>query len=443
MTNSTTPPAKDSKVWSNFGQLVTGRLVSAVLTLLATAVMARALGPAEFGVVVLLHTYVLTVRALLNLKPAETFVNYGVGLLDAGDTAQINRLLGLVRSFEWVTMLLATAVGVMAAPVIGPLLGLPDDAIVVLMAYSLVLLTSPVGTARGFCRATERFDVLRSALAIGPAVRLTGVLLAWYLSASWHYFALAWSVSLGVSYLFLWWRGAALIRRSGYKPEHIAWTRAGKEFPGLPGFVGVVYGQGILDQLPRHLITLLIGGFLGAASAGLYRVAREVADVLAKPVQLIRQAAFTEITRIGKNGSEGKSGLSGVFVRYGLRMLAPAVALVLVASYFREELLTAIGGAEYGAAGSLLVLLLIAAAVELVGAVLRPTAYAYGKAMVALRVQVVAMLSYLTVFVVLSQTYGLVSVGIAAIVAAGGTLGMLGTLVWRWSREKQGPKALY
>ena len=207
---------------------MTGRLVSAVLTLVATAVMARSLGPAEFGVVVLMHTYVLTMRALFNLKPAETFVRFAVPLIDKNDLAGINQLLGLVRSFEWVTMLVATMLAVMLVPLVGPWLGLPDSAVVVLMAYSLVLLASPVGTARGFCRATERFDVLRGALAIGPAVRLCGVLLAWYLDATWEYFAAAWGVSLLVSYLYLWVRGARLIRESGYKPVHIPWRLANR-----------------------------------------------------------------------------------------------------------------------------------------------------------------------------------------------------------------------
>ena len=85
-------PKRKSKVWQNFGQLVSGRLVSAVLTLLATACMARALGPEEFGLIVLMHTYVLAVRAFFNLKPAETFVRFGVPLMDAGDKAQVNQL---------------------------------------------------------------------------------------------------------------------------------------------------------------------------------------------------------------------------------------------------------------------------------------------------------------------------------------------------------------
>lgn len=428
------PAQPKSRVWQNFGQLLTGRVLSAVLTLMATAVMARTLGASEFGLVVLMHTYVLTARALLNLKPAETFVNFGVPLIDGGETEQVNRLLGLIRSFEIVTMLIATAVAVLAAAVVGPLLGISDAAVPVLMAYSLVLLTSPVGTARGFCRATERFDVLRTSIAIGPAVRLSGVLIAWYFEAGWQYFALAWALSLGVAYGYLWWRGARLIKVAGFQPKALAWRRAEREFSGLPGFVGVVYLQGLLDQLPRHLITLLIGGLLGSASAGFYRVAREIADVLAKPVQLIRQASFTEITRLSNSGP---SPLKGVFVRYGLRMLLPAVVLLVVVSYFRADLLRLVAGAEFRVAGTLLVLLLIAAAIDLVGAVLRPMAYAFGRAHIALRVQLLAMVTYLGLFVGLHARFGLESVGVAAIAAASLTLLILGSLVGRWGKEAQ------
>ena len=395
--------------------------------------MARALGPEEFGLIVLMHSYVLMVRALFNLKPAETFVRFGVPLMDAEETAKVNQLLGLVRSFEWVTMLIACVTAVVFAPLAAGWLGLPDSAGVILMVYSLVLLTSAVGTARGFCRASERFDVLRTAQVIGPAVRLTGVVLAWYLDASWEYFAGAWGLSLALSYLFVWRQGSRLIRDSGFTPQHLPWGRAATEFEGLPSFTGVVYVQGILDQLPRHIVTLLIGGFLGAANAGLYRVAREIADVLAKPVLLIRQAAFTEITRLG---AQGNGALAGVFRTYGLRLVLPALALVSLASVFREELLVFVGGSAYSQAGLLLVLLLVAAAIELVGAVLRPIAYAHGKASVALKVQVAAMLTYLGIFVVLSGVYGLNSVGVAAIASACVTLLTLGGLVWRWSGSR-------
>ena len=404
-----------SKVWHNFGQLVTGRLVSAVLTFIATLIMARSLGPQEFGLVVLLHTYVLVARALVNFKPAELFVRYGVPLIDADDREGVTDLLGVVRSVELLSMLSATLLALCAAPLVGPYLGWSDDTVVVAMIYSLVLLGSGVGTARGLCRAFERFDLLRIQLAIGPAVRLLGVLLAWQLQASWHYFALAWGISLLVSYLYMRRQGRKLLREKRFKPRHMSFSAARDRFPGLANFAGVVYLQGNLDQLPRQLITLLIGAFLGSAAAGLYRIAREIADILAKPVQLIRHAAFTELTRVAENDP---SALGSRVLRDSLKLLLPGVALVGIGFLWGDRALQLIAGEQYTGAYLLLVLLLAAAAIELLGALLRPLAYVLDRANAALLVQLTTTGVYLLAFVLLSAAWGVSAVGIAACLAA-------------------------
>ena len=56
------------RVLKNFGVVLRGRGIAAVLTLSATALMANALPAAEFGLVILLHTYVLAVRGILNFR---------------------------------------------------------------------------------------------------------------------------------------------------------------------------------------------------------------------------------------------------------------------------------------------------------------------------------------------------------------------------------------
>ena len=48
--------------------------------------MARALGPTEFGMLVLMQTYVLLIRGLLNFKQFQAIIRYGVPAHDAGDT---------------------------------------------------------------------------------------------------------------------------------------------------------------------------------------------------------------------------------------------------------------------------------------------------------------------------------------------------------------------
>ncbi len=78
-----------NRALTNFGRLLRGRGVGAVCAVAATALMANALPPAEFGLVVLLHTYVLVIRGLLNFRTFEAIVRYGIPLQVAGDTARL------------------------------------------------------------------------------------------------------------------------------------------------------------------------------------------------------------------------------------------------------------------------------------------------------------------------------------------------------------------
>ena len=68
------------RVLKNFGVVLRGRGIAAVFTLAATALMANALPATEFGLVILLHTYVLAVRGILNFRTYEAMVRFGVPL---------------------------------------------------------------------------------------------------------------------------------------------------------------------------------------------------------------------------------------------------------------------------------------------------------------------------------------------------------------------------
>jgi len=74
------------RILGNFGLLVRVRGIAAVMSFGATALMARSLGPAEFGMVVLIETYALLARGLFSFKQFQGIVRYGVPLHDANST---------------------------------------------------------------------------------------------------------------------------------------------------------------------------------------------------------------------------------------------------------------------------------------------------------------------------------------------------------------------
>ena len=110
------------RVFKNFGVVLRGRGIAAVFNILALALMAHALSPAEFGLVVLLHTYVLAIRGFLNFRTFEAIVKYGVPLHASGDNDGLRKLLRITTSVDVSSSVVATLLGVGAASITGKFL---------------------------------------------------------------------------------------------------------------------------------------------------------------------------------------------------------------------------------------------------------------------------------------------------------------------------------
>ena len=67
-------PGRTRRLLTNFSWLAGGRTSGALLSLAATALAARALGAAEFGLVVLVHAAALMIRQLCNVKTSEAVI---------------------------------------------------------------------------------------------------------------------------------------------------------------------------------------------------------------------------------------------------------------------------------------------------------------------------------------------------------------------------------
>ena len=80
MTKNQSADNPSRRVLKNFGVVLRGKGIAGGLTLIATALMAHELPVIEFGLVILLHTYVLAIRGFLNFRTFEAIVKYGIPL---------------------------------------------------------------------------------------------------------------------------------------------------------------------------------------------------------------------------------------------------------------------------------------------------------------------------------------------------------------------------
>lgn len=401
----------------NFWLLIRGRGAAALMSLGATTLMARALGPAEFGMVVLIQTYAMLVRGLLDFQPFEAVVRYGVPIHDAGSTSTLRRLIKVCRRVDRRASLTATALAVLAAPLIGPTLGMDREHVILLTAYSLVLLTTGTGTAGGILRLFDQFDTLGRQMAIGPILSFLGVVVAWWLNSPLSVFVAILATAYVSENLYLSWHGRRQYRqRIGRAPEsEMVNTAKLTEFPGLRRFLWINYWQSNLDVLPKHLVTVLMSYLLGPAEAGLLRLARQLSSLLGKPAVLVRQVVFLDLTR---SWNQGSSAFQHVAYRTAMFGGGIGLVLVVIGHFFGAQLLTALVGPEFRAAAPVLTLMLLAATFDLASSSLRSAAYAIGHAGKVLRMYIVSVAVYLTLFVALTMWIGLIGAGLAACVSA-------------------------
>lgn len=401
----------------NFGKLLRGRGVAAVLELVTIALIARALSPAEFGNIVLIQTYVIVVRGLFNFKLHEVLVRFGVPLLESGEKQSFRRLLGVTLRIDFLSSVIATVVAMLSATLTGRVLGWDDGVVSIAMLYSGVLITFGFGTAKGALRIFDRFDLLGKQLMIGPLFRLIGIFVVSISNPAVLPFVIVLMVATVVENVYLIASGWAELRRQTGSLSLFGTSLRGlwKSFPGLGNFLGIVYWQGNVDMLPKHISTLLAGAFLGSAGAGLLRLARETTKILSTPGALLRQVLFPDLVRLWvRRTREFRSILMrAVLISASLGLAFIALSMVGSATLFTVTL-----GAEYAQAAPLTTLLLLAATIELMANVLRAAGYATGDAAGILRLYLLSSTLYLVLFVVLTPYAGLIGPGIAACIAS-------------------------
>ncbi len=404
---------------SNFSVLMGGRAVAGVLSVVVLALAARALDAEAFGVLVLVHTAAVVVRGLFNFKPSDTVVRYGVAAFDQSDGEGFGRVLSFTLGLDLICGIASALAMLLVALFAAEWLGLSEALVGPAALYAVALLVSGTGSARGVLRVADRFDAISLQQTVAPVVRLLGIGLAAAFGWGLTEFVLIWvaaSLAEYLNMLRLGWRelrrhGMKLVRPSlSYRADDRVW-----------GFVWTVYWQSNLEMAQRHGLILLAGAVLGPAAAGMFRIAREFADVLAKPVVVVRQAVFPDLARLWQQHVEDGSGTSEfrrLCVRLGLLSALVAALVVGAIAIYGALLLELLVGDSYVYGAGLLTWLMLAAAIDFGSASLRPAAYAMGFAARALHIQLVGAAVNVVLFAALLPLLGLTGIGIAAAAAS-------------------------
>ncbi|MPT47488.1 MAG: lipopolysaccharide biosynthesis protein [Sphingobium sp.] len=415
-----------------------GKAGAGLISLVTLIVVARALGPHDYGLLILMHAYVTAVGGIIEFPAWQAIVRYGAEASRDGARHRLARLLHFGTKVELAGGAAAIVAAMVFAPFVGPHLGWPPEALAFAIPYSFALLGSIRSVPAGYLQLLGRFDLIGLHNMVQPAVRLIGAVVAWLMGWGLTAFLAIWLLAAIAEFAVLWGMGLWLAWRN--MREELLHPEQGsvrEENPGIWRFLIASNADVTLSELAGRIAPLIVGWVIGPAMAGLYAVAQRATVIIAQPAQILGNTAYSELARMVAAGQGGAPLRRTLMKVVGIALLA-ALPVVAIVALFPTWLVKLLAGPEFVGAAGLMIVLVLARAIAMIGPPCSSALSAMGYPALSMSANLLAGLIFLPILPWLLTHYGLAGAGAQAVGQAVLASGLLAALVWRKSLKQEG-----
>lgn len=403
----------------NSSYLAVSKAISGVAALATLAFAGRSLGVMMFGILILITSYAKAASGLSKFQSWQLIVRYGGQAMVPGGADEFKASTGFAFALDVVSGFGGMILAILLLPLLGGLFGITDQYLLVAMVYCTLLPTMSAATPVGVLRALDRFDLLSWQGTTYPIARAILAGIAWWVDAPFEAFVAIWYVTDLGGDLYLWFLAWRELRRrkllQGIRP-----TLKPDKLPGAWRFAIHVNLTSSLTAAWGPIARLVVGGLIGPAAAGIYRIAASLADSAQKPADLLGKAYYPEVVRMDlKSKKPWKLMVRGTV----LATAAGAVGL-LVLLVAGRPLIDALFGSEFLPAYPVLLLLMAVPLLAMISFPLVPMLYALDRPAAPLNARLAATVLYFAIVAPLSWRFGVTGaaaafvIGNAAMVAA-------------------------
>lgn len=422
------------RIYSNLGKLMGGKSIAGLVSLLYMVIALRVLGPRDYGVLILVHTYTITVGGIIEFPGWHAVVRYGAQAANEADHGRLVRLLRLTGGLELACGALAVAVAAVGATYFGRRLGWSPEALVFATPYSFAVLATIRSAPAGYLQLMGRFDLLGVHNLVSPLIRLVGALIVLALGGGLRGFLIAWLVAALAEWAAMWLLGWWVARNQLEGMRLLGAARGAiDENPGIWRFMIAANTDITFGELAQRIGPLAVGWVMGPVSAAIYAVGQRATAVIAQPAGNLGQAAYAELARLIAAGGTG-TDVRAVVAKLVITGLTVAIPLLLLVAYFGRSIAELLGGAQFREAGPIMVWLFAARTVLLVAPPATAALVALGKPGRSVVANMLCSLGLLPLLPLLMMHFGLPGAGAHALITAAGVGILLLVFLWQESR---------
>jgi O-antigen/teichoic acid export membrane protein len=397
------------------------KILGAVLSIIYLALVARSLGPSDFGRFAIMFGFIQTIAGIASFQTWQLILRYGTGPALQADKGMMGKLALLSIWLDIAGTIIGMVMVGLAVALLGSRFDWTATETLTVIGLTFTLLVANRSTPSGLLRVHGFFSDNAYCEMIVPVLRMIGVALLVELSPGITEFLLVWVLSEFICTLVTWVWAARRTHLHLAKPSSRNRREFASSFPGWTHFAVGVSASSTLRLLNQNFLVVIVGLVGGNSQAGFFRLGHQIGQAFARITDGISLAVFTEYARI--RHIEQRDNGSRLITRTLMLGGISAAILLTLTFLFGQGLVVAIFGAKFGPAFPYLLLLGTAAAVNIAPMAFEPALMAEGRAGRAFLANLFGAVIMLGLLLPLSSLYGAYGVAIAALGGAIATAG--------------------
>ncbi len=405
------------KVLKNSIVILSGNMGANVLGLLSVAIFTHSMGAEIFGYYVLLLTFISVVDKIFNFQTWQAFIKFATDFQVKNEEHNLMMLLKYSFLIDFFSLSVAFIVAFFSVDLFIRFFNVPVEYTNLVKIMTISILFRIFELSTGIFRMFNEFKIQSKILVYVAIIKLIIFGIIALTIPTFVFFIYATIFSQFITFLMKLYYSKQILNKNGVRIINIIKKQINYNLiRELKIFSFIIYNN--LDvavrMISKELDVVLLGKIYGAEVVGLYRIAKEVAGIIAKLTDPIYQAIYPEFARLLANGKkiEAKqvakkitlyAGLAGIgFYMLFILMGKPAIGLAF--------------GDEFENTYIVVLVYLFAILISVISLPLFPMQHAFGFTKEAFRNQIQTTLLYLPILVFLTSKYEMIGSAISYII---------------------------
>lgn len=401
----------------NAGILLSGNVAANILGLLSLSIFTHTLGATQFGYYALFLTYLEIIGKLFGFQSWQGFIKYGADFQEKKERSNFLMLLKYSFLIDLCTSLFAFFIALSFSAMMLNFFEIPSEYSSSIMAMTCIVAFQAIEVTTGIFRVYDKFKIQAKIAVYVSAIKLVFFGFVALFAPTFESFIVATVIAQLVATIFKFYFAKQLIAEDGIKITDVMRVKIDFNFFKEIKYLSfIVYNNfsWSVRMVSRQFDIVVLGRLFGAEVVGLYKIAREVANIIAKLTDPIYQTIYPEFARMLSKGE--KLETKRVAIKVASITAASGCVFFLGFVVLGKWAVGLAFGNEFLGAYSITLVYFLAVFIAMVSLPLAPLLLANGLAKEAFYNQLHATIGYVIVLYPLTFYYSAIGTSLAYVV---------------------------